>query len=273
MTKVNIPLCSVVIPSYGQVGVALTDECLRSAKEANTGLAIQYIVVDDGSGDAVAWELAEVCNAHDAQLVVLKENGGFAKACNAGLRASNGMVTILLNNDVIMDHCPALQILCDTVLQTNAAVAGTRLLYPDRTIQHAGVMFVPAQNESIPGYWDHFLRGQPETHYAALTMRPSLVTGACFAIHRNAIGAFGLLDERYGMAAEDIDYCMEAISMGWSAMYNGYAWAIHHEGKTRGRTPEEKERLAPDAWQKEKLGLVRFFRKWITVDWSVFMER
>lgn len=270
----DIPWISAIIPTYGQVGVDLTAQCLRSMRDTHGHLNIEKVVVDDGSPDSVVWELREVCASLDARLIANKRpNGGFAKTCNEGLRDTNGVVRILVNNDIVFDKCPALQIVADTSTRTGAAVVGCRLLYPDDKIQHAGVTFVPAEGQSIPGYFDHFLRGQHALHHAAVTMQEVLVTGALFAIHTNAISCFGVLDERFGMAAEDIDYCMEAISSGWHVLYNGYAYAYHHEGRTRGNTIEEKEKLAPGHWAAEKIGLARFFRKWIGIDWSMFAER
>lgn len=269
---IQIPLITVIIPTLGKAGVGLTARCLKSMFEAHEFVKPQVIVVDDGSGEEVVTELADMLMAYEgAELVACHQNGGFAKACNQGIRRANGRSIFLVNNDVYFDKCPTLQIMADSMIALNAGVVGTRLLYPDNTIQHAGVVFVPTQGQPFPGFFDHLLRGQPAQHLDAVTIRPILVTGALFGISSYAPQVIGLLDERYGMTCEDTDYGMEVISAGMGCYYNGYAWAYHEEGKTRGRTPEDKTAINPAAWEAEKKALELFFRKWIGVDWSTFM--
>lgn len=264
----DIPWITAVIPTYGKVGIGLTNECLRSLREVHSHLKVQVIVVDDGSPEVDFSELLQVCQSHNTEIVRRKENGGFAKACNDGLRRASGMACFLVNNDITFEHSPALQVMADTLRVTNCGVVGTRLLYPDKTIQHAGVVFVPAQEQPIPGYWDHYLRFQHENDFRAVTFRNSLVTGALMGISRNAIQMLGLLDERYGMAAEDIDYQLDVLQAGLPILYNGYTYAIHQEGRTRGRTIEEKTAMAPEKWKVEQEGLVSLFAKWKGVDWT-----
>jgi len=268
--EITIPWLTTVIPTYGKVGIGLTNECLRSMAEAHPGLHIQKIVVDDGSGQAVVDELAQVCASHGAALIASRENGGFAKTCNAGLAMSDGLITFLVNNDIVFANNPCLQIMADTGRFLGAGVVGTRLLYPNGTVQHGGVVFVPVQDQEIPGYWDHFGRGQPAWKPELVTIRPSLVTGALFGIGRGAINALGFLDERFEMAAEDIDFCLESITVGLPVFFQGQCWAYHAEGVTRGASLQEKMERNPEAWEKEKKGLIAFHAKWIGVDLMQF---
>lgn len=268
----KMPRIAAIIPTYGEVGIRLTSTCLASLFQVHDLPEddLQVIVVDDGSGERVVRELQSVCDGYSAELVVREENGGFAKTCNAGLRRSNGIVSILLNNDVYFDGCPLLQIMADACHSMGAGVVGSRLLYPDGRIQHAGVVFVPVENQPIPGYFDHTLRFEKAWHPDAVTLRRGLITGALMGIHRSVINAIGLLDERYGMAVEDIDYQLDSISAGLPVVYQGYGWAYHAEGRTRGSTPEEKEEMNPEAWLKEKASLLRFYEKWRGLNFSMF---
>src|SRR3990167_3524831 len=264
---IDLPWISVIIPTYGKVGVGLTDECIRSMRQTHSHLKIQIIVVDDGSPEADFNELLAVCQSYDGVEVVRnKVRSGFGKSCNTGLRLSNGICCFLVNNDITFEGSPALQILADTMNATNCGVVGTRLLYPDRRIQHAGVVFVPVKDQPIAGYWDHLLRFEQEYHHQAVCLRNTLVTGALMGINRNAIQMIGLLDERFGFAVEDIDYQLEVITAGLPVFFCGYPLAVHQEGKNRGRTIQEKMALAPEAWKAEQEGLVKFFEKWKGID-------
>lgn len=273
---IQIPITTAVIPTYGRVGIELTRECIASMVANHPNLTnIQKIVVLDNakSDDSLLPDYRALCDSLGAELVALDDRGGFAKACNAGLRRSNGVVSFLVNNDVVFEM-PTLQLLTQTCLETNSGVVGCRLLYENRTIQHGGVTYIPVKNPEvidgvgeIRGYFDHIGRGQNEySPYAAVLRQHCLVTGALYGINRSAISAVGLLDERYEFAVEDIDYSLECAVVGLTTTYNGYVSAIHKEGMTRGRTPEEKTKLDPQAWEMEKIGLAKFHSKWCDLE-------
>ena len=260
----NLPLWTAVIPTYGEVGVDLTEKALGSLR--HTTEPHEVIVVDDGSGDAVQEQLEEICDEYDATFIGLSENGGFAKACNAGIEIANGRIVILYNNDVTQ-----IQKTCDDLanftLFSNAAVCGCKLLYKDKTVQHGGVFYVPSRPY---GYWDHIGRFMDRWTNFVCRIRRGLVTGAVMAINRNALDAVGLLDERYGMAVEDIDYQLRCMETGMRVFYVGIIEAYHLEGQTRGRTLAEKAKN-PKWTEAEKVALRTFFEdRWVGVDWSQF---
>ena len=268
--EIRVPLYSVVIPTYGSNGVTLTQECLTSMTQW-CFQPHEVIVVDDGSGDAVQSVLAQVCDKHGATLVPREDNGGFAKACNSGILGANGSVVILLNNDVRLIS-PALDYLADSVLAMGAGIMGCKLLYPDDRIQHAGIYFQPTEGP-WPGYFDHYCRFQKRYYPNAIVNRKRLVTGALMCIHRKTLNIIGLLDERFGMAAEDVDYQLNAMVAGLSVVYNGAVEAYHLEGQTRGVTPEQKMKMAPEAFEKEQQGLTLLFDKWQGLSWEPFERR
>lgn len=250
---------SVIVPTYGSKGVELTQECLESMKILQHKHEI--IVVDDGSSKDALEELTRVCDIHGADLYHNEENQGFAKTCNVGMLKSNGMVIILLNNDVRMMG-PSLDFLADAIQISNAGVMGIRLLYPNYTIQHAGQFFVPQGN-----YFDHYCRHEPRYTPQALVFRPRLVSGACYAIHRRVIEAIGFFDENFAMAVEDVDYSLSALELGTPVIYNGHIEALHLEGATRGNTPEAK---SSGHTMQEQMGLQYLFEKWQGLDFGRF---
>lgn len=263
---VRIPWATLVIPTYGPGGVDLVNQCLLSFYAAHPQTEPEIFVVSDGDGPEVLSDLAEVCDTHHAQLIA-NPRGGFAKACNAGIKRANGAVVWLVNNDIEFIE-PSLLIMGDAVRRFSAGIMGCKLLYPDRTIQHAGVTYVPRPGQA--GYFDHRLRGQHEQHPDALRAYPSLVTGALFGITRWYIDVVGGLDERFGFAVEDIDACLMCFEGGRDVIYFGYTQAIHHEGRTRGRTPEEKMERFPELAQAENQALAALQAKWVGMQWESF---
>ena len=95
----RIPLWTAIVPTYGEVGVALTTKCLESLR--HTTERHEIIVVDDGSGGEVQEKLTSLCQQHSAKLVACSDNAGFARACNEGIKLSNGTIVILVNNDTL----------------------------------------------------------------------------------------------------------------------------------------------------------------------------
>ena len=250
---------SVVIPTYGNKGVMLTQECLESMKILQHEREV--IVVDDGSSEDDLEELTRICDIHGVALYHNEQNQGFAKTCNVGMQRANGVVVILLNNDVRMLG-PSLDLLADAVQISNAGVMGIRLLYPNYTIQHAGQFFVPNGN-----YFDHYCRHEPRYAPQAIVFKSRLVSGACYAIHRRVIEAIGFFDENFSMAVEDVDYSLSCLELGAPVIYNGHIEALHLEGATRGNTPQTK---SADHTMREQLGLQYLFEKWQGLDFKRF---
>jgi len=268
----TIPGLSVVIPTYGPKGVELTRNCIESLIRTHSHLipGIEIITVSDGDEEMVMQALTELANETGTSLIRI-ERRGFAAACNAGIRRSNGQVGVFLVNNDIEFEVNTLQVLADAMLANTAGIIGCRLLYPDRTIQHAGVVYVPANGQQVPGYFDHLLRYRFELDVDAVVMHHGLVTGALMGIHRHFIERSGLLDERFPFTAEDIDLCLRAIECGMPPVYCGYTYAIHREGASRGRTMEEKIELEPEIAKKEMDSLSFLFKKWIGFDFNQFV--
>lgn len=273
----HLPWISVVIPTYGSRGVELTRRCIETLHETHKHILPEIIISSDGDSDEIMGQLSVIATEFDVNLLRI-DRKGFAAACNAGIRIANGQLAVfLVNNDIEFEtHC--LQVMTDAMLTMRSGIVGCLLLYPDRTIQHAGVAFVPAtqENAPTPGYFDHLLRFHPENDIDAVVMNNGLVTGALLGISRDFIERSGYLDERFGFTAEDVDLCLRAYECGLPPLYVGYTHAIHREGASRGRTLEEKMALEPEVAEKEMKSLGFLFHKYIGVDfrrWSVRDQR
>lgn len=262
---IELPWASVIIPTYGEKGVALTKKCIETLRETHGHMLPEIFVVSDGDGEPARGQLNALAPELGFNLLWI-ERQGFAAACNAAMRLANGAVGVFLVNNDIEFTANSLQILADCMQATRSGTIGCLLTYPDGTIQHAGVVYQPQEQGPVPGYFDHALRGEPATHYAAVSLRASLVTGALMGYNRELIERSGLLDDRFGFTCEDIDACLRSWECGLQSTYCGYTSAIHHEGASRGRTPEEKLALEPEVAEKEFKALQFLHQKWIGID-------
>jgi len=153
---VTEPRCSIVIPVHGRAG--LTRRCLEAILSAAPRTPFEIIVVDDASEDATPELLAR--QTDPVRSLRRERSGGFAAACNDGAAAARGDLLVFLNNDT-EPHEGWLDALADHAdAHLEAAVVGAKLLFPDGTVQHAGVVICQ------DGRPRHLYAGFPADHPA-----------------------------------------------------------------------------------------------------------
>ena len=168
---------------------------------------------------------------------------------------------MLLNSDVIARR-GWLEILQHGAYEAGGervGVTGAKLLYKDDSIQFAGAI----RNPDAPEWFDHRFRFRAADDPAADVMQAVLgVTGACMYITRDTLDEVGLLDEAYGMAYEDMDYCLRVWESGRRVVYMPGAQLTHYESKTRGLGVQGERELASQKHFWEHVGrLVRRARR------------
>ncbi len=226
---------SVVIPSYRDA--ELVASLVASIHRTVPLGMVQIVVADDASGPE---HVAQLRAIEGIEVVAGERNEGFAANVNRGLRAADqSRDVVVLNSD--MEARPGwlacLQYAASQ--EDDVAIVGARLLYPDGCIQFAGTV----RNLGAPEWFDHRYRFKPSDWGPAALPGPVLaVTGACMYVRRAAIDRIGLLDERYPMAYEDVDWCLRAWQAGMRVLYFPGACLIHHESVTRGTDVGERER-------------------------------
>lgn len=222
---------------------ALTRQCLDSILESPPATPFDIVVVDDASTDITPDLLAGYGKAVNP--VRLDRNVGFATACNTGAAAGAAKLILFLNNDTIA--CPgwldALIAYADEHQQ--ATVVGSKLLYPDDTIQHAGVVF------GISGDPLHLYAGCSAAHPAVnKSRRFQAVTAACLLIRRPAFEQVGGFDSGYHNDLEDVDLCLRLGRLGHEVHYCHESVLYHLESASRGRSsqPKGSARLYRKRW-------------------------
>jgi GT2 family glycosyltransferase len=223
-----------VIPTYGDP--TLTIDAVRSVHKTVDRRRTRVVVVDDGS-PAVHQERLRRELDGQAEVILGDEQLGFAANANRGLGVATGDV-VLLNNDTIAHRgwLERLQYYART--SKSHGIVGPKLLYPDHRIQSAGSY----RNLGAPEWFDHRYRFAPADHGPANVIAPAIgVTGACMYVKREVIEAVGLLDEGYGMAYEDMDWCLRAWEAGFDVSYYPRATLSHLESVTRGMAPGDRE--------------------------------
>lgn len=225
--------CSIIIPVWNNL--ALTTQCLTALAEVTQGVSYEVIVVDNHSTDGTPAFLAGL--GGDVKVITNDENLGFAKACNQGAQAAKGEYLVFLNNDTI-PFAGWLSALVDEVkTHSDVAVVGSKLLYEDRTVQHAGVAF---SREFLMPY--HMYPGVPENAHCVSRRRElQSVTAACMLVRRQAFAQVGGFDEGFQNGFEDVDLCLKIGEKKWKIVYQPHSTLIHLESRTPGRKAHEEE--------------------------------
>jgi GT2 family glycosyltransferase len=249
---------SLVIPTVNDVQRVVA--CVSSCREfLGPQTSMEFIVVDDGTQDAgLVEDLRKAADDLDFQLHFNHQNLGFSATVNHGMRHARGRFLVLCNNDILFFQpwLEALEKAFDA--DPELGIVGAKLLYPNGSIQHAGVDKVPGQLR-----WHHAFCRLPGDHPRANRSRYVWsVTGALFAMRRETVRELGGFSTAYATAYEDLDYCLHAWSNGTRVGYCAEVAAYHLEGGTRGATPGQK--LArPLLWtERERAGGFYFDKKW-----------
>jgi GT2 family glycosyltransferase len=219
------PTASVVIPVHNRA--TITQQCLDALlAEPEDEIVRQFVVVDDGSTDMTPSLLDTY---RDRVLVIRNETAlGFAGACNAGVAAADGEFLVLLNNDTVPTSGWLSALVNYAVQHPAAAVVGAKLLFPNDTVQHAGVVI---GLNSLP---HHIYAGFPADHPAtSVSRRFQIVTAACTLFRRGPWQELGGLDMAFRNGWEDVDYCLRAGEAGHEIHYCAESVVYHLESATR----------------------------------------
>jgi GT2 family glycosyltransferase len=224
------PLVTVVVPTRD--GVDLLRTCIAGVLGRSSYRNLEVLVVDNRSERP---ETLEYLRSLPAPHRVLPHPDAFNWSAinNRAAREARGDHLIFLNNDTEVVSPDWVEAMLGHAQQDGVGAVGARLLYPDGTVQHAGVVV------GIGGFADHAFRHFPAAepghgNLALLARNCSAVTGACMMVPRAVFERMGGFDERFGVAFNDVDFCLRLGEAGLRVVYTPHAVLFHHESASRG---------------------------------------
>lgn len=222
-----VPRCAVVIPTFN--GAHLLSTCLESLfAHPPTRCEMEVVVVDDASDDGTVERFAD----HDPHLTIVahQTNRGFAISCNDGAAAAGQVdYLVFLNNDTVPLPGWLDALVDEAEADPRVGAVGSKLLYPDGTVQHAGVVI--GQDR-----WPrHLYAGFPGNHPAVDRSREvAATTAACVLIRRESFEGLGGFDTAYVNGYEDVDLCLRlAEERDEQVLYCARSVLYHLESVTR----------------------------------------
>lgn len=214
----------------------LLEKCLDSIFQHQDRLKIEVFVVDNNSSDSSVEVVKK--KFPQVKLIANKENLGFARANNQAIKESSGDFVLLLNPDTeILDN--ALEKMVDLMRQKEEiAIAGCRVLYPDKTTQLSVRRFPRMYDMLIVFLKVHNFLPELLSEYYCFDFdyekeqEVDQVMGAFFMIRRSVIEKIGLLDENFYIWMEEVDYCKRTEKAGWKVIYYPGAEIIHYGARS-----------------------------------------
>ena len=248
---------SILIPSCDHAKDLRT--CVESIVAKTTYPDYEIIVIENNSKEEETFRTYQLLEKRHPGLfrVVRWEGAGFNYSAlnNFGEKFATGDYLLLLNNDTEVITPRWLEEMVMFAQQERIGCVGAKLLYPDDTIQHAGLGFghlslaahmhknFPVAN---PGYMGRLV-------YAHDVYG---VTGACLMVRREVYEAVGGLDESFAVAFNDVDFCVRVRKAGYQNLFTPFAILYHYESKSRGldTAPEKRARFVSE--------VTRFQTRW-----------
>ncbi|RQW88751.1 MAG: glycosyltransferase family 2 protein [Geobacter sp.] len=247
--RVPLPRVSIVIPVYNKL--EFTRACLIALRANTADHLYETIIVDNASSDGTAEFLAQ--NSASVRVLSNEVNQGFAKACNQGADSAQANLVLFLNNDTEPQR-DWLESLLDVIDQDPVVVAvGSKLLYPDGSIQHAGIMIVEDHPSSDLLVAINAHQGRPSSFpLANHSLTVQAITAACILIRRSAFLDSGGFDEDYWNGYEDVDLCFKLREKGWQIVYEPASTLIHHESQS-----------GPERFRMARQNIERLHARWL----------
>ncbi|MDJ0632868.1 MAG: tetratricopeptide repeat protein [Xenococcaceae cyanobacterium MO_188.B29] len=247
-------LVSIIIPTRN-LGDVL-DRCLKSIFEKSTYPNYEVIMIDNGSDEAHTmaifdyWQHRE---PHRFSCHRLDIPFNYSRLNNFGGFHAKGDYFLFLNNDTEVITPDWIEAMVEQAQRSTIGAVGAKLLYPDNTIQHAGVLL------GIGGIANHshknFSREHPGYFSQLISVNNySAITAACLMCRREVFEQVGRFDETLKVAFNDVDFCLKIGQQGYRNVCLPQVVLYHHESKSRGNedTLEKQQRFQQEIADMQK---------------------
>lgn len=255
------PGVSIIIPTKD--GIDILRKCIESIEKIIKYSNYEIIIIDNSSKDLRTLEyLKTIGQRSNIRVLKYEKPFNFSAINNFAAKNSKNEYMLFLNNDteVISQEC--LSAMLEHAQRKEVGAVGCKLLYPDNTIQHAGIILGISGKPGVPGVAGHahkHLSDNDRGYFrrSHVIHNVSAVTAACIMIRRDVFEEVMGFDENLVIAFNDVDLCIRIRDKGYHIVYTPYSKLYHHESFSRGYedTPEKIERFSKEfKYMREKWG-------------------
>lgn len=252
----SCPLVSIIIPNKDHVDDL--SRCVESIINLSTYDNYEIVIVENNSETAEIRTYYEEISRHPrVQVVEYKGDFNYSKINNFGVQYAKGEYLLLLNNDTEVINPDWMEELLMYAMRKDVGVVGAKLYYPDKTIQHAGIVIGLGAHRTA-GH-THYRIPEANVGYMGrlcYAQDVTAVTGACMMVSKALYEELGGLDESFTVALNDVDFCLRVREKGLLNIFTPFAELYHYESKSRGSDKKDERALR---YQQES---DRFRVKW-----------
>lgn len=233
---------SIIIVNYNTC--KLTLDAIESIYRSETNYHYEVIVVDNHSKDSSVERIKS--SFPEVILIENKENVGFAKANNQGIKISQGRYILLLNSDTVIEKNTISTMLDFMNTNPQVGASGCKVLLPDGSLDKACRRGFPTPSASLyymlglskifpnnPKFNQYHLSYLDTNHSYEI----DCLVGAFMVVRRSVIDQVGMLDEDFFMYGEDIDWCYRIKQAGWQIYYVATTRIMHYKGASSKKKP------------------------------------
>ena len=234
------PLISIIIPNKDSV--KYLKRAINSILKS-TYKNYEIIIVENNSTKKSTFKYYEKIKSF-AKIIKYEGEFNYSKINNFGVTYANGEYLLLLNNDIKVITKDWLEEMLSICQREDVGIVGAKLLYSDKTVQHAGVVVGMG---GIAGHVNRLISDKNPGYFGrvAVINNYSAVTAACLMTKKELYEKVEGLDEKFKVAFNDVDFCMKIRKLQKLVVYTPFARLFHYESKSRGYedTPEKLERF------------------------------
>lgn len=217
---------AIIIPMRD--GMELTKRCVESLAQKTNYPNYEIVIVDNGSETA---EAKNWLNSISHRVLRYEKPFNYSAINNFAVQQTYGEWLLFLNNDTEIIESDWLMAMTEHIQRPEIGAVGAQLLFPNGTIQHAGIVL------GLAGAANHPFAQQKPTSAREIRMirNWSAVTGACLMMRREVFQKVGGFDEQhFPIHYSDVDLCLRVKQAGYWIVYTPYAKLMHHESASRG---------------------------------------
>ena len=248
---------SILIPTCDHIKDL--ELCVESIYDRTTYPDFELILIENNSKQPEtfrAYERMEKEHPDNLHVVTWQGKGfNYSALNNFGETFATGEYLLLLNNDTEVITPNWLEEMVMYAQQKRVGCVGAKLLYPDDTVQHAGVGFGIG---GVAGHLHKYFPATSDGYMGRLNYVQDVYgdTAACLLIRRAVYNEVHGLDESYAVAFNDVDFCVRVREAGYTNVFTPFAQLYHYESKSRGMedNPEKQKRFQGE--------VLRFQARW-----------
>ncbi len=224
---------SIIVPTRAAKGYIET--CLTTLRALTDYKNYEIVCIDNIPDQEATWKT--FVREHADKIVRMPPPFNWSRFNNAAAAASDGEYLLFLNDDIEIVQPNWLEALLEAASWPGVGIVGARLLYPNRTVQHAGMFLGDGMGRHA---FRHATETDPGYFGLALTTREVIgVTGACLMVRRDTFEQLGWFDEAHEVINNDMDFCLRAHRAGLRTIYTPHATLIHHELASRDHLSDD----------------------------------